>query len=291
MKKVFFGCLLFLLVVTTYAQTPDLVRLEYTVIAQNKAGIQTSRYRAVLNAPLKLSEKENYFIVGAEYNRYDFDFNQPLPFETGTLERLHIIDLNLGYTFQWNEDWRLIGVLTPRLSSNFEAGIGNNDLRLNAAAAFLKEGKDTDKPSVLVLGLSYNSATGLPFPLPLVYYTKKFHPNWSYAIGIPTWDLKYHGKNKKHVAYTVLFLDGYFVNIQNDILIPNESGGTAISLSALVGAVGYQYKFTKEISVYGLFGYSLLQESLIRDADRNRAFTLNDEGNFYLRIGFKIGIF
>jgi len=88
-----------------------------------------------------------------------------------------------------------------------------------------------------------------------------------------------------------LFLDGYFVNLQNDIDLPNNTSGAAISLSAFVGALGYQYKITKEISLYTLAGYSILQEGLIRDGDRNRAFTLNDEGNFYLRTGFKIGIF
>jgi hypothetical protein len=86
-------------------------------------------------------------------------------------------------------------------------------------------------------------------------------------------------------------LDGYFVNLQNDIVLPDNNVGTSISLSALVTAVGYQYKFTKEMSWYALFGYSLLQEGLIRDGSRNRAFTLNDEGNIYLRTGFKIGIF
>ena len=113
MKKHFLGCLFFLGVFLINAQTPDLVRLEYTVIPENDAGIQTSRYRAVLNAPIKLSEKNNYLVIGAEFNRYHFDINRPLPFESSTLESLKIVDLNLGYTFKWNEDWRFIGAITP----------------------------------------------------------------------------------------------------------------------------------------------------------------------------------
>lgn len=291
MKEHFFGCLFFLGIFLVNAQTPDLLRLEYTVIPENDSGIQTSRFRAVLNAPIKLSDKNNYLVIGAEYNRYHFDFRQPLPFDYSTLERLHIIDLNLGYTFQWSEDWRFIGAITPRLASNFELGVENNDFRLNASAAFMIERKDIEKPYRFVIGLSYNSATGLPFPLPLINYYKRFHSNWSYSVGVPRWDIKYHSSNSKHVTQAALFLDGYFVNIQNDILLPNDAVGTAISLSALVSAVGYQYKFTKEISVYGLVGYSLAQEGLIRDGNRNRAFILNNEGNLYLRTGFKIGIF
>lgn len=272
-------------------QTPDVVRIEYTIIPENDAGIQTSRYRAVLNAPLKLSEKNDYFVIGAEYNRYDFEINRQLPFGSETLERFHIIDLNLGYTFKWNQDWRFIAAVTPRLASNFELGIENNDIMLNASAAFMKERKDIDKPYTFVIGLSFNSATGLPFPLPLLYYNKRFHPSWSYSVGVPRSDFKYHSPNKKHVIQAALFLDGYFVNIQNDIMLPNETVGTTISLSALVSAFGYEYKFTKEVSVYGLVGYSLVQEGLIRDGNRNRAFILNNEGNIYLRTGFKIGIF
>ncbi len=89
----------------------------------------------------------------------------------------------------------------------------------------------------------------------------------------------------------IMKLDCYFVNIQNDILLPNDVVGTTISLSALVSAIGYQYKFTKEVSLYGLLGYSLIQEGLIRDGNRNRAFVLNNQGNIYIRTGFKIGIF
>ncbi len=291
MRKHFFGYLLYLNAILAGAQTPDLVRLEYTIIPENNAGIQTSRYRAVLNAPMKLSEKSNYLVIGAEYNRYDFNINRPLPFEYKTLERLHIIDLNLGYTFKWNQDWRFIAAITPRLASNFELGIENNDFRLNTSAAFMKERKDIDKPYRFVIGLSYNSATGLPFPLPLLNFNKRFHPNWSYSVGVPRWDFKYHSTDNKHVTQAALFLDGYFVNIQNDILLPNDNIGTSISLSALVSALGYQYKFTNEISIYGLVGYSLVQEGLIRDGSRNRAFILNNEGNIYLRTGFKIGIF
>ena len=256
MKKHFFGFLFFLGLSLSNAQTPDLVRLEYTVIPENDTGIQTSRYRAVLNAPIKLSDKDNYLVIGAEYNEYHFDINRPLPFEYGSLESLHIIDLNLGYTFNWTEDWRFIAAITPRLASNFELGIENNDFRLNASVAFMKERKDIERPYRFVLGLSYNSATGLPFPLPLINYHKRFHPNWSYSVGVPRWDIKYHSTDNKHVTQAALFLDGYFVNIQNDILLPNDNVGTAISLSALVSAVGYQYKFTKEISIYGLLGKS-----------------------------------
>ena len=271
------------------AQTPDLVRLEYTVTPENDFGIRTNRYRAVINAPIKLST-ENFLVVGMEYNRYEFNIVRELPFASDNFLKLHIIDLNLGYSFMMNPTWRIVGVLTPRIASNIERGLDNNDLRLNASLVFWKEKKELEKPYRLILGLSFNSATGLPFPLPLINYYKRFHKNWSYTLGIPRSDFKYYIKDK-HVFQTALFLDGYFVNIQNDIALSDDKLGAAISLSTMVGALGYQYKITKEISLYALAGYSILQQNLIRDGNRDRAFTLNNQGNFYLRTGFKIGIF
>lgn len=273
-----------------FSQTPDVVRIEYTAIPENETGIRTSRYRAVLNAPIKIKE-HNYLVIGGEYNKYDFRVGQPLPFESRTLERLHIVDLNLGYSFRWNENWRFIGAVTPRLASNFIQGIGNNDFRVNLSGVLMKDRKDIEKPFRLIVGLSFNSATGLPFPLPVVNYYKRFHPNWSYTVGIPRLDFKYHSNNEKHVFQTAAFLDGYFINIQNDVMLPNNGIGTSISLSALVTAVGYQYKFNKVISVYAIAGYSIIQEGLLRDGDRNPAYILNNQGNIYLRTGFKIGIF
>ena len=291
MKQHVYCCSIFLLFgFFALAQTPDLFRLEHTIIPENDSGIRTSRYRAVLNAPIKLKE-DNYLVIGAEYNRYSFRIGQPLGFDSSTLERLHIVDFNLGYTFKWNDTWRFIGAVQPRLASNFVQGVENNDFRVNLAGVLMKEKKEIDKPFRLIVGLTFNSATGLPFPLPILSYYKRYHPNWSYTIGIPRQDFKYHSNSGKHVIQAALFLDGYFVNIQNDVLLPNNVVGTSISLSALVAGLGYQYKFTKYISLYGLVGYSLLQEGRIRDGNRNSALTLNDEGNIYLRTGFKIGIF
>lgn len=291
MKQLFFCCLLYFLTSCLgFSQTPDLLRLEYTVIPENDSGIRTNRYRGVLNVPFKI-KTDNYLVVGAEYNRYDFRVGQILPFDTRTVERLHIVDFNFGYSFKWNENWRFIGAVQPRLASNFLIGIENNDFRLNLAGVMMKDKKDIEQPFRLIIGLSFNSATGLPFPLPILNYYKRFHPNWSYTIGIPRQDFKYHSNSGKHVVQTALFLDGYFVNIQNNILLPDSLVGESISLSALVLAVGYQYKFTNEISWYSLFGYSLLQEGILRDGNRNTAFILNNEGNIYLRTGIKIGIF
>lgn len=270
-------------------QSTDLLRIEYLRIPENDTGIKTSRYKALINAPLKL-KNDDYFILGAEYNEFDVDFSKALPFDAAIVERLHIIDLNLGYVSKWNDSWRLIGVLTPRLASNLTMGTTIDDFFFNATATFLKDVRDVDKPFRIVVGLSFNSTTGLPIPLPLVSYYKKFHPNWSYTVGVPKSNFKYQ-PSPKHTLQMALFLDGYFINIQNDFVLPSGLTASRISLSSLVGTLGYQYNFNKLMSWYVLVGRSILQEGILRNDKRDRVLLLNDEANLYIRTGFKIAIF
>ncbi|MEM9867440.1 MAG: DUF6268 family outer membrane beta-barrel protein [Bacteroidota bacterium] len=271
-------------------QSTDIFRAEYLNIPENDTGIKTQRYKFLFNLPIKLNEKKDYLVTGLEYNRFDVGYSQNFPFDQSEINRFHVVDLNLGYITKWNENWNFVGLFTPRLASNFTDGIQTNDFFLNATASLWKQGVKNDKPFRLVLGLSFNSTTGLPFPLPVVSYNKRFHPNWSYTLGIPRSRFEYHPSPKHTFGFSFL-LDGYFINIQNDIALPENKIGSRISLSALVGALGYQYNITKRMALFALVGRSIEQEGTIRDDNRNDVFLLNDEANFYIRTGFKIGIF
>ncbi|MBT8312143.1 MAG: hypothetical protein KJN91_04795, partial [Eudoraea sp.] len=243
----------------------------------------------LINMPFKLKGAK-YLILGAEYNFIDFDPKRDFPFDDNELEQLHVVDFNLGYIFNWNKDWRFVGIVTPRLASNLVTDIGSRDFLINLTATFWKERKDVDKPFRLVLGLTYNSTTGLPVPLPLINYYKRFHPRWAFTLGIPRSDLRMF-LSERNILQLALFLDGYFVNAQNDIVLPDNELGTSISLSTLVSAVGYQLKVSKMASFYGFAGYTLLQNGILRNDKRNKVFTLNNRGSLYYKVGFKVSIF
>ena len=271
------------------AQSTDLFRVEYLRIPENNTGINTSRYRILLNAPFKIN-KEDFLVVGGEYNKLDIDFTREFPFDKEKIEKLHIIDLNIGYITKWNDNWRVVGIITPRIASNLTEGTLTGDFFFNATASFWKENNTAEKPYRIVLGLSYNSTTGLPIPLPLVSYYRRFHSNWSFTLGVPKSNFKYH-PSKNHTFQLVLLLDGYFINAQDDIDLPNGNVGSKISLSVLVASFGYQYNINKNMSVYAMLGRSLILDSTLRDDDRNDVFLLNNEANLFLRTGFKVSIF
>ncbi len=273
-----------------FGQSTDIFRIEYLNIPENDTGIKTQRYKALFNFPIKLNEKKDYLITGLEYNRFDVGYSREFPFDKSDLIRFHVVDMNVGFITKWNENWNLVTVITPRFASNFTDGIMSDDFFFNATATLWKENSKADKPFRIVLGLSYNSTTGLPIPLPLVSYYRRFHPKWSFTLGIPRSNFKYHFA-KKHTLETTLLLDGYFINVQDDILLPDGELGSKISLSALVGAIGYQYNLSKRMAIFALVGRSIEQEGKLRNDKRGDVFLLNDEANLYIRTGFKIGIF
>lgn len=270
------------------AQSPDIFRLEYMIMPKNKAEAELSRYKIVANVPFKVREVDN-LIVGTEYNYLSYKIGANPALNNEELKSLHIVDLNMAYVYKHNENWRYIGVVTPRLSSTLNNSLEHGDMSVNVTVGAFKDRQDIEKPMRLVLGIAYNSTVALRIPLPIIYYEKRFHPKWTYVVGVPKTGMKYH-LNKNQMIQTEFILDGYFVNLQNNIILPNTGFAASISSSAALFTIGYQYNISKSMSFYGYAGHTLFQDGVLRDQDRNDIFTLNDEPSFYFRTGFRIGI-
>ncbi|PIB29552.1 hypothetical protein BFP77_06100 [Maribacter sp. 4U21] len=276
-------------VALTIAQTPDVFRAEYMLMPENSFDVRTTRIKLLANVPIPVREKKDFVVLGAEYNKFDYTVPQTTLPNAADLSNFHVLDVNFAYVYKWNEDWRFIGVVTPRWASTFTDGIQREDFNINYTAGGYKEKKNVEKPYRLVLGLSYSATSPIQVPLPFVYYEKRFRPNWAYTIGVPKTGIKLYTK-KQHFLQAELFLDGYYVNIQNNILLSNNNLSTDISHTALLLTLGYQYKFTKDISVYLLGGHTITQNGVLRDRDRQNIFTLNNGPGLYFRTGFRIGI-
>ncbi|NRA93479.1 MAG: hypothetical protein HRU26_12500 [Psychroserpens sp.] len=273
-----------------FAQLTDLARLEYSFIPKTDSEDQYTRLRAAFNYPIKTQE-DCYLIAGAEYNNIILNLRDGYPFETNRIENIHVIDLNLGYTFKTKKGHRIGLNFNPRIASNLTSTITKDDFFLNGGFFFIndrtKENFST-RPNRLVLGLTYNATTGIPFPLPFVSYYREINEHWSYSAGIPKSNLKY-SFNKKSVVQTYLGLDGYFANIQNEIIIDGKTVEN-ISLSVIVGGLGYEYYFTKHLVAYAYSGYTLRLNNVLRDENRYEVFSLDDLNSFYLRTGVKFKI-
>ncbi|MGB6152756.1 MAG: DUF6268 family outer membrane beta-barrel protein [Pricia sp.] len=271
------------------AQTPDIFRAEYMRMPENSQGAKLSRIKLVANYPITLKDSSN-IIFGAEYNRLSYGLRREgIPEGIEGLRHLHVADINFGYVHRYNTFWRIIGVVTPRLSSTLGAPIEKGDVSFNMTVGVLREKKHVEKPTILVLGIAYNSTVALRVPLPIVYFEKRFHEQWSYVLGAPKTALKYHF-DEKHQLQSEFILDGYYVNLQGTILVPGGGGATSISSSGALGTLGYQYAIKKSVFLYIYGGHTLFQTGVLRNADREDIFTLNDGPNFYMRAGFRIGL-
>lgn len=271
------------------AQTPDVFRVEYMLMPRNDSGAKLARLKLVANAPIKTGDFST-IIVGSEYNRLAYDLQRDdIAINQEGLNYFHVVDINLAYVRKYDKDWRLIGVLTPRLASTLTNPLEKGDFSINATIGAFRDRPDIDKPTRLVVGIAYNSTVALRIPLPVVYFEKRFHPSWSYVLGVPKTGMKYHFK-EKHIVQTEFILDGYFVNLQNNTVLPDASFASSISSSAAVVTLGYSYNINKIMSFYGFFGHTIFQSGVLRDDDRNDIFTLNDDPSFYMRTGFRIGL-
>ncbi|MFK7834225.1 MAG: DUF6268 family outer membrane beta-barrel protein [Winogradskyella sp.] len=272
------------------AQLTDLARFEYSFIPSSKSEDQYTRLRALLNYPIKIKEKD-YLIIGGEYNRIILNLQEPYPFDTKELQLLHIIDLNLGYTFKASENWRLGLKINPRIASTLTNKLTSDDLFLNGGIFAIKDrtkAKDIEKPYRLVLGLTYNTTAGVPFPLPFVSYYRRVNEQWSFSAGVPKSNLKYFF-SEKSMLQAFVGLDGYFANIQEPFLI-NGRAVNNISLSVAVGGLGYEYFFTKHLVAYSYIGYTFRLTNVLRNENRDEVFNLDPLNAFYLRTGLKFKI-
>ena len=295
-KHPFASCNIFMLVLfmsllgsPAFGQSTDLMRLEYLQIPTNSSGVRTTRLKALVNVPVFLDSTQVLF-AGVEYNRLHFGYGNSIDFETETIEKFSIVDLNLGYLTDWNEHWKFIGILTPRLASNFEQGIQAGDFFLNATATLWKERNKADKPFRLILGLTFNSTSGLPIPLPLVNYTRRFHPDWSFTLGVPKMEIR-HWIRPRQSVFLETKLDGYFLNIQNELSLPNGDLASRNSLSAWIIGAGYQVQAGQRLNFYIIGGSTLIQNAILRDRKRNNLRTLNNQTSVYFKSGVKLSLF
>lgn len=272
------------------AQLTDIARLEYSFIPKSKSEDQYTRLRALFNYPIETSE-DCYFVIGAEYNRIILNLEDDYSFDTSFLETIHIIDLNLAYTFKTSEKWRIGLKFNPRIASTLNEKLTSDDFLLNGGVYFINdrtEDESLKKPYRLIIGLTYNATAGIPFPLPLVSYYRRINDNWSFSAGVPKSNLKYFF-NEKNMLQTFVTLDGYFAHLQR----PFELNGKQvdnISLSLVVGGLGYEYCFTKNLVAYLYTGYTFRLNNSLRNEDRDEILKLNDVNAFYLRTGLKFKI-
>ena len=109
-------------------QLSDLAKIEYTYIPKGSANVGYDRIRGLFNYPIKL-KNDDFLLIGLDYSNIDISFGATtVAFDKEVIEDFQLLDLNVGYTFKVNEDWRFGARITPSFSSNFVKNISFEDV-------------------------------------------------------------------------------------------------------------------------------------------------------------------
>lgn len=279
---------------SSFAQLSDLARLDFTFIPLNGSeGIEYTKSRALFNIPIALEkEKDRYLFLGLDYSNINLQIEDDIPFDKDQLDDFQLLDFSVSYTQKLKNNWRLGIRLKPGFSTNLTASsLSFEDLVLSADAVFIKEREIDDIRKVrLILGVTYSENRGIPFPLPFVSYYKKFHKKWSFNIGIPKSNLQYHFSSKHRLkVYTEL--DGFTANIQEGMPILDGSGRVdTFNLFLLVSGLQYEYHFAKRFELYARTAFLLINNTRLRDRNRDNIFELSNDSSLYLRTGIRLRI-
>lgn len=292
------AALLFMLILfmtfSVQGQISDLAKLEFTYFPQKESDNSLRRIKAGLTFPIKMGNEDSYLLPSVEYENIHFKYKDVTPFVKGEdLDRYQSFSLNLGYTYKMNEDWRLGIQGGVMMASNFEKGtIVGDDLLYTGLIVFIKDKniEEVEKPWRLILGLHYSTTSGRPFPLPVVNYFRQYSPRWSYTLGVPKSNWKFE-INNKHALQAFVTLDGFYANIQNNRnFIDSDKIAENISMTIILGGIGYEYSFTKHLVYYLYAGHTIMNDIRLRDGDKDDVLEINKENTFYGRSGIKIKI-
>ncbi|MDR6300519.1 DUF6268 family outer membrane beta-barrel protein [Mesonia maritima] len=291
----FFSILFF--VGFSQAQTTDLARVEYLHIPFSKGNQSLNRFRVLAQLPIPLND-EDYLVIGGEYRKLDLDFEDRFPFKTSTIESTQRIESTVGYIKKIrNSNWRIAAKTGVRISSNFQTTLGSDDYIFLSAIYAINDVKNKDengvalgKPYRIILGLIYTTTPGRNYPIPLINYFREINDTWSYTAGVPKSLIRYSFNEKNHLQ-AFATLDGFFANIQKDIVVEGKDRvGQNISMTNVTLGLGYEHYFTEHILYYLYAGHTVYNEYRIRNNERDDVFVIENNNTFYVRTGIKLKI-
>lgn len=291
-NKLIFLFIFLLFTSISSSQLSDLAKIDYTRLPKGSSDVGYDRLRGLFNYPIKVNES-SFFLVGLDYSKIELSFDSGIDaFDIDAIEDFQLLDLNIGYTFKINENWRFGARLTPGFSSNLVKNLSFEDVVISGDIVFIKDKRhdeNIEKPYQLILGVSYSGNRGIPFPLPFISYYRKFHPNWSYKLGVPKSNLQYH-LSKKSRFKLVAELDGFTSNIQDGLLVNGDEIADKINMSIIIGGLRYEYKFTDHLELYFNISNILSSSATLKDRKNNSIISVNKNNTYYVRSGIRFKI-
>jgi len=286
LKKYILITLVLCLCTSVFAQFDrELVGIDYVRLGDenSKNSVQFQKYSFRLAIPKRLNDKGSFLINKFEYAKTNIDYSSGSSI-LKDLERFHTVSYTLGYRKPLKNNWSLIGMLTPQISSNFKSSLEWEDIQLRGLVMFTKPIKPTLR---LSLGVMYGTTTGVPLPLPVLSLMWKPAPKWEVNVGFPRFGVKYQLAPKTNLGAD-LFMVGdnftltkdlyYIENKIDNIRIMNLGGG--LNLSQKMGKY-LKFKFQTGYTFYRKFEFLGGKDSVL---------DYNLDNDLYFKVGLSVGL-
>ena len=265
--------------------------LNYSYIGSGNAedanDISFSKFEAKGTLYRKVTKNRSLFFHTVSYANININYSDVLNIAT-ELEQFHSFSYSVGASIPLKNDWRLTGIFSPTLASNFEGDVQFNDIQFLGIFFF---GKTINKSKNLYLniGAMYSNTLGSPTPLP--YFSLIWSPNkkFKYELGFPNTGITYK-VNEKLSLGSKLFIAGDNLRLGDNLVYQNESTPIDnIRLTNFGWGLEADKKFGKHIKLKIAGGYTFSRKFEFNDGSKVVQ-DFNLDNNFYGTVGLSISL-
>jgi len=263
----------------------EIAGFDYISLGNNnsKNSVRFDKYSIRFAMPISLKNQRNLLINKFEYAQANIYYPiSDLNFKE--LEQFHTISYSMGYMKKLKNNWAMMGMISPRISSNLTSSVQWNDIRLMGMFMMMKK----LKPNVdLQFGLMYSSTTGVPAPLPMFSLMWQYNEKWSFNFGFPNLKINYKVGNNTDIAANLTMVgDNYTLS---EDLYKEEKKIDNIRIMNLGGGIMLTQKLYKMLKFNLSSGFTFYRKfELLNEKDSVKKYDLDND--LYLKIGISLGL-
>ncbi|WP_461444660.1 DUF6268 family outer membrane beta-barrel protein [Maribacter sp.] len=227
---------------------------------------------------------------GLSYQNFGFSFDEATNvIDLDGYGNMHAIRANLSFIRPLGNSWAVVASVGPSLMSNFGDGISSEDLVFNVLAATTKRWGDSDRNTMIMVGLIYGAQFGEPRVFPALSLRQKLNPHWSYSVGLPVTGLNYR-INDRHRISVLASPEGLFANNSNPVAVEGNRSlsDTKLLFNGLNTRLAYTYRFTKFLAFSVEGGFIPISNLRILDNENQDIYDFEPDSGAYFKAGLKL---
>lgn len=284
-RYIFFTFLLFISTSAVAQFEKELARTDYVRIGKGNSSdeIAFERYSLGVTIPNKLNNKGSLLLHKIEYTNTNLNYKTTTSLNS-ELEDFQSVSYGLAYLRPLKNNWRLMAMLNPKISSNFKSSVSFEDIRLFGLLMLVKP---INSKVTINAGLMYSSTLGSPAPIPFFNLNWKPNLNWTVNVGFPRFGAHYKLSEKTRLGVNV-FVDGDNFVLSKDLFFNDEKMDN-IKIMNMGGGLILKQKLTKQLNFNLSSGYTFYREFDFRDG-KNSVKSYDLDNNFYLKVGVSLGL-